>query len=115
LDYQTIDAINRLVQTIGVGHSCLMAAGAAIALAGIHIWRSRKADAAHREVIDAKNETIERIAEQNREARFEIYVLRGMNTQDAHLMVYGRPLGQPALPSEGHIKALPSGKGRGKP
>lgn len=115
MNAQTIEAVTKLVNTLGVGPffgflGVVLAAGV-----GIHIWRARRADAAFAMVIAAKTETIDRIAEQNRDLRFQLMVLRGTPEEKAFLLVYERVLGakpdQPQLEADPVDKKKQRGKG----
>lgn len=110
---ETIDAINRLIQTIGVGRSLWVAGGAGVLVVGFYIWRSRQGDAAHKAVIAAKDETIERIVGQNRDLRFEIFRLQNVPIEKAHILAYDKLL-MTAEVKEGNMRQLGAVEKKGK-
>jgi hypothetical protein len=91
MDAQMVEAIRKLVETIGVLPSCIMAGGAAMTAVALHVWRSRKADKAAGEVIKAKDESIARLADQVRELRFRLMAKDGFTTEQAYILVYEKP------------------------
>jgi len=97
------DALRQLIEVIGWTRFLILSGLGILTVLIPAILRNRRTDAAIREVVAAKNETIERIAQQNRELRLEVLVKNGMTLSDAYRIVYDKafdagtqaPKGQP--------------------
>ncbi len=85
------DAVRQLIEVLGWNRFLVLAGGVLLFVLLLAVLRNRRLDAAIRQVVAAKNETIERIAQQNRELRVEVMVKNGMRLRDAYRIVYDRP------------------------
>lgn len=92
---ELVEKVTELVKAVGYWKLLLLTA----MVIGYLMYRERAKDRQIRAVVDAKNETIERVAQQNRELRYELFVARGVSAEQAHFLAFGRELGtQPPPP-----------------
>lgn len=87
------DALRQLIQVIGWWRFVTLLTLGLAAIVCVVLYRGKQTEAAIQAVIDAKDETIERIAAQNREYRVQFLVHGGMNLHEAYFVVFGRKFG----------------------
>lgn len=86
---ELIRAVSEVFRILGPVWSVVLAVAVLGGLLWLHYWRSRVADRNWERLVDAKNSEIDRLNEQNREARVQILVLGGLFTkQEAVKLVY---------------------------
>jgi hypothetical protein len=85
-----IDSFKDLCVVLGPGWTVALVALVLGGLGFLAWWRAQKADSAWKRTLDAKEDMIRQLNEQNRELRVQAFVVGGkMTLQEATTLVYG--------------------------